>query len=36
MLENIDIQAMLNTYVIPWGINIIFALLILLADLFRK
>jgi len=28
MLENIDMQEMLNTYVIPWGINIIFALLI--------
>lgn len=28
MLENIDIQALLNTYVIPWGINIAFAILI--------
>ena len=28
MFENIDLQAMLNTYVIPWGINIVFAALI--------
>lgn len=28
MLENIDLQAMLNTYVIPWGINIVLAALI--------
>jgi len=28
MLENIDIQSLFNTYVIPWGINIVFALLI--------
>lgn len=28
MLENIDLQAMLNTYVIPWGINIVLAAVI--------
>ncbi len=28
MLENIDVQAMLSTYVIPWGINIVLAALI--------
>lgn len=28
MLENIDLQEMLNTYLIPWGINIVFAGLI--------
>jgi len=28
MLENIDISSLLNTYVIPWGINIVLALLI--------
>jgi len=28
MLENIDVQSMLNSYVIPWGINIVFAALI--------
>ena len=28
MLEDFDITAMIDTYVIPWGVNIIFALLI--------
>ena len=28
MLENIDLQEMLNTYVIPWGINIVLAAII--------
>ncbi len=28
MLENIDLQVMLNTYVIPWGINIVLATVI--------
>lgn len=28
MLENIDVQEMLSTYVIPWGINIVLAALI--------
>jgi len=28
MFENIDLQVMLNTYVIPWGINIVLAALI--------
>lgn len=28
MLENIDIQAIFNDYVMPWGINIVMALLI--------
>ena len=28
MFENIDLQAMLNTYVIPWGINIVLAAII--------
>ena len=29
MLENIDIETLFNTYVIPWGINIVLAVLIL-------
>jgi small conductance mechanosensitive channel len=28
MIENIDIEALTTTYAIPWGINIVFALLI--------
>ena len=28
MPENLDIQALFNDYVLPWGINIVFAILI--------
>jgi small conductance mechanosensitive channel len=34
MLENIDIQTMLDSYVIPWGINITMALVIFLVGKF--
>jgi len=34
MLENIDISELLSTYVIPWGINIVLALLIFLVGRF--
>ena len=34
MLENVNIQNLIDTYLIPWGINIAFALIILLIGLF--